>query len=439
MTDTSLAVTAPSADDIAAIRETGGRAVALQRAITDTVKQIQGLQWGTVKGSGLSPETQRAFAQFCVVTKANVLVHINVLGGLPYLNASYWTDRINRDPFFIDYVQQSLSRHVEAALRARAEEIRLGVKDMPDSEGKSKWLLEAMERESEAADIAITREKWGAPEWAEEVVETTIVRFVTAAPMEKIRSGEMSWEEAKPYIRHVTECNWAGGRHTQQTGSTFRPDPVGDAFPALTARTRSLKRTACSAFSAWGADYEAAITEAGDALRRDFEVIEGSEVVPEALGGPSAPPVAPTALIGGGKEPAAGDGSPAQPIPKADVLFTIPPVPEPEPESETVDSPAVSLLKSELAAAGVEGKDAIHLWVRTHRLPSQPDDWTEEDFHKALELLRSPLRQKAATGALVLGLNLEEFAAEKGIPNPTTVEDFNRLTVLIDAAAEDGK
>ena len=162
----STAVVAPEAptdNAIATIRKAGALVVAERKEIGLLQQQLAGLEWG----SKMSANGQYAVAAFARVTRANILTHSDILGGKPYLNSQYWADYINQHPRFHHYEQTDLSPAVEQALRDAGQE--------------------------DAADeMAIRRIKWSPRESATVVVETTIYRFINAAPMDKIQSGEIT-------------------------------------------------------------------------------------------------------------------------------------------------------------------------------------------------------------------------------------------------------
>lgn len=269
---TALAPIEPPTDDqIAQIRRRGAIAVAQRQEISKIEKQLAGLEWGTgtavVRGSDLSPMTRAVFAEFCAITRANPMYHVDVLGGRPYLNANYWSDRINAEPLFVRFEQRDLSPSVEQALRERAKAHRDVAEQLAasTSDEAARRRAKALDLEEEADDIALARAQWSAPAWATVVIQTTIYRFIDATPIDAIRRGEIT--DFERWIVPVPECNWAGGK------TTGKNDPVGNAEPAKTARTRSLRRAAVRAFSAWMQQYEQQIRRAEEALEAEWEEI----------------------------------------------------------------------------------------------------------------------------------------------------------------------
>lgn len=254
-------VDAPTDKEIERIREAGAKAVAHRREMSKVAKQIEGLEWG----KGYSPMTRATIAEFVQVTRANPVIHIDVLGGKIYLNAEFWADRIRTDPYFYDYEQYDISRSVEDAIRERAARMHERADTFAEgSDEHRKWKSRAYELEDEADDLNIRRARWSAPADVECVVETVIMRFINAAPLDEIRAGRISGETLEGYIVEVRECNWAGG---------LKQDPVGNTHPAKSARTRSLRRCANKAFSAWMQNYESQITKAEEYLEAEWEVV----------------------------------------------------------------------------------------------------------------------------------------------------------------------
>lgn len=206
-------------DQFSQIALQGKAMVDRDRAIRAVYKDMQALEWG----KALSPHTKAVLAGFCVDVGANLAYHVDNLGGKPYLNANYWSDRINGEPHYMGHEQVNISADPDA------------------------------------------RAEWGVPEWAQQAVVTTIRRLANIAPIEAIRAGRVT--DLAPYLYTVAECNWAGGRPSTDT----KKDPIGNAEPAKTARTRSLRRCAARAFEAIRIETDAMVKRAEETLRAEWE------------------------------------------------------------------------------------------------------------------------------------------------------------------------
>lgn len=314
---------APTDDEIQAIRSKGRAVAAYQEEVRTIRTTLEGLEWGSgssvVKGSEMSPKLRHVLAEFCFITRANPLMHVDILGGKPYLNSQYWEDRINSDPYFHHYEQREISPSTEKALRERAAKHRELAAKLQGEEA-AKRLAVALDLEEEADDVAMARSTWSAPEWPTSVVETTIVRFMNNTPIEKIRSGEIV--EFDRYLIRVAECNWAGNRpkvtKERRNGGgsySYDPDPIGNEEPAKTARTRSLRRAAKKAFPAWMTQYEEQIRKAEEVVEGEWEVIREDQRQERAALPASTGPQAATT---GSGEPSAANAEGAREMPVED-------------------------------------------------------------------------------------------------------------------------
>lgn len=360
---------APTEDEIERIRAKGKAVTAYQEEVRGIRKVIEGLEWGSgtsvVKGSEMSGTMRHVLAEFCRVTRANPLMHVDILGGRPYLNAQYWEDRINSDPSFHHYEQRDISPSVETALRERAARHR-EVAEQLQGEEQAKRLSIALDLEEEADDLALARAKWSAPKWASVVVETTIHRFMNNAPLEQIRSGEVV--DFERYLIQVAECNWAGNRPKAKSkkGYEYDPDPIGNEEPAKTARTRSLRRTAKKAFPAWMAEYENQIRKAEEVIEGEWEIIRDDQRAEQAaLPSGDQPQAART-----GGEPSAATEDEAEDLPTEDADAG-------DPEAELEEARARAREKFEIGcqAAGLEPIDAYDE-VLEGREPENLEDYT---------------------------------------------------------------
>jgi len=388
---------APTDSEIEAIKKQGSQMIAYKDTLRDIERMIDGKEWkagsSVVKGDSLSPATKHAFAVFCTITGANPITQVDILGGGPYLNAEYWKDKINIDPHHYNFVQRDISPSVEEGLRARAKELRdLAVEIKDANPAKAAELrANAIDKDDEANEIRELRIGYSVPEWAQVVVETTIRRFIKIAPLEKIQSGEITVIE--PYLIQVKGCNWAGGRPIQKgkrrDGSfyEYQPDPVGEAEPAKTAFTRSLRRTANMAYSAWANDFNAQIEKAEKAIAAEFEII--SE---ESDGAPA--PGEPQAIHTGNGEPEAATEEGAVDLPEAGGISGEQEEPETAPSHSSEEEPVgfdVNDARKKYFAMLREANLTADRknWQVENYLPESTTEWTEDDYETAFGLLEA--------------------------------------------------
>jgi hypothetical protein len=340
----AVALSPEAQREVDAIRTAGAGEVARRREVGKLFKMLEGLEWGSgssaVKGSHLSPATRQAFAEFCFAARANPMYHVDVLGGKPYLNANYWADRLNTSPHFMDYEQVDISRDPEA------------------------------------------RARWSAPEWALVVVETRIRKLANFAPIEMIRSGEIL--EFERYLVVTPECNWAGGR------KGGKPDPVGEAEAAKTARTRSLRRAAAKAFPVWMGEEDERIRKLEESIQTEFTVIKSEQMAERAAlpreGEPQAFRIGAGEPVAARVPEAVEEGGYARTVSRARPRREVQ-QPAPAPAAEPVDEEALY----EAAAAVEEGYarlgiDDVGAFLRDHLEGREPS--TLEDYEALLVVLR---------------------------------------------------
>lgn len=425
----------PTDDEIAGIRKAGLQMTEYRKELNSVAKRLEGMQWGTVSGASMSIHTRFAMAEFCHVTRANAQYHLDILGGKPYLNAKYWEDLCNQHDYFHHYEQRDLSTSVEQALRDRAKRHRDIAKDLTGEEA-AKRLGKALDFEEEADDLALARAIWSPPPGIQVVVQTTIYRFANQAPLDRIRSGEI--EDFERYLITVAECNWAGGK---------KSDPVGDSNPALTARTRSFRRAATKAFSAWMAQYEQQIQKAEEYLEAEYEVLVDDARKERA----SLPPASgPQAVGTGNGEPEATHPDEAKDLPvKGEIVqegrqeeptakkkaAAKKPEPKPEPPKDDFDRrDAAKRFFATFRDAG-HGKDDRKEWQAEHGFPDSTNEWTKADFERADGLLVGPVRErvKVAVGneKALKDLSLRVLGKEL----PQYLRDWNALDLTLKAQA----
>ena len=415
----TVVATVPTDDEIASIRRTGKRVSAYKKEVDLLAKTIAGLEWGSgtmaVRGSSLSPATQYAFAVFCRITRANPMYHVDVLGGRPYLNANYWADLINSQDHFHHYEQRDLSPSIEIALRNRAEQHRAVAKDL-EGEPKAARLGKALDLDEQADEIQFARDRWSPRATATCVVETTIFRFINAAPMEGIKSGKVL--EFERYLVTVSECNWAGGMERSMADSK-KFDPVGDANPSTTARSRSLRRAATKAFSAWMTPYEEQLRKAEDAVEAEWEVIQDDKAASHAeLPVPGGPQAVGTAT----GEPAAASPEGAKELPV----------------DEPFDANAARVrLFTTLRDAGIIEENRKK-WAADNQLPESTKEWGKEQYDRAEDFLVGPVRTKVEAAAAAFGENIADVSLKVLQKDaPQFLSDWNKLAAAYAERADE--
>ena len=442
----ALATSTPESQAVAQLKALGAAEVTHRREVGKIYKQIEGMTWGSgqsmVHGSQLSQGTKGALAEFCETTGANILTQVDILGGKPFLNANYWADNINQQELFHRYEQRDISPSMEQALRDRAAR----AKDMAqhlEGADKSKLLARSFLLEEEAEDMAIARAQWGPRETATDVVETTIWRFFNAAPIHKIRSGEIT--DFEKYLVPVSECNWAGGMG-QSMASAKKWDPIGDAHPATTARTRSLRRCAAKAFSTWMANHQGRVERAEKMIEADFEIIMADQ---EDRAASLPVPGGPQAVTFTNGEPEAMNPEEAEDLPiegvdvepvavepkkkKAKKAPAPAPAPAPPPaEPVPFDaSDARKALFATLRDAGVATEDR-KTWAVSKGLPESTSLWLKADYDKAMEFLIAPTREKVLSGCEALEMDLTDLCLEVlGQDAAKYLKDWNALAVRL--------
>lgn len=260
---TAVTTTAQEHPEVQALKAAGALAVERQRALNATTKQLAGMKFGEVSGGTLSPETRYAIAQLCQLTGANAGLHLYILGGRPYLNADYWAQVVARQPTLIEYEQIELSPQHSATLRKLAAEAEADASAETDESAIAELREEARAHRRAARGIDRARSHYGIPDNALAAYETVIRRYAEHAPLAAIRTGQV---DGGAFVQEVREANWVAAKGQ-------RRDPVGEARPHETARTRSLRRAARAAFSTTLAPMEDELRKLENAIEAEFEVI----------------------------------------------------------------------------------------------------------------------------------------------------------------------
>lgn len=280
---------AEAQQQIQSIRTAGAVAVAQQKALNDTTRQLAGMKWGDVSGQSLSVHTRYAIAQLCQLTGANPAIHLYILGGRPYLNGDYWAQVVADNAFSLGYDQRNISASNTAQLRKLAAEA--------DKDGEEE---EARALRREARELDRLRASYGIPENAVAAYETIIRRYAEHAPVAAIATGRV---DGTPFVIEYREANWAGGK---------KGDPVGDARPAETARSRSLRRAAVKAFATTLQPMEDQLRKLEEAIEAEFTVITDDQQEERAA---LPAPDGPQAVRIGAGEPEAARAVEAEPLP----------------------------------------------------------------------------------------------------------------------------
>lgn len=396
MTTTGTAVVLPEIPEnaIEQLRQRGAAEVAIRKEMTKIYKQIEGAEWG----AALSKNARAMIAELCQITKANPMLHINILGGKPDLNAKFWADLAANHPAHVRHEQRDLSPSVDALLRQQAQRHFDRARPLPDGAEKVERLARAFALEEQADAIERDRAGWSPRETATAVVETTVYRYTNQA-MALLAQGKVpaAWE-----IVAITECNWAGGFGVQQrpkkNGGAFAvSDPIGDADPGKTARTRSLRRTLEKAYSAWMGPYSAQLQKVEEYMEAEFTIVE------------DARPRGASLHIGAGQPERADehvDEQTGEVITQAAATQAELPTTEAA-AGDTFDyDDARKKLMATFTDAGLKGEPR-KAWMAEHGLPDSVTKFTPDDYRRAWRLMVDPVREQVTAMA---GDGLEDLA-----------------------------
>ena len=456
--------TTPSEDEIAQIRRAGQLRKERKKEIRETARALKGIQFGGIDGAHMSQETRWQVAKMCQVTGANPLTHIDILGDRIYHNADYWSDVLTTHPRYHRHEQREISESTETTLReqaakkeARSEEVleKADALDSDELRREAKQLYqEALDLRAEADDLELARSKYGVPEWATDAVETTIYKIAQSAPLEDIEAGEV---DVEPFLVTVSEANWAGGKGEYKdehhpNNKSFSRDPIGDASPAKTARTRSLRRAARRAFSEWMEPYQEQIERAEEAAAEDFEVLRA-----EAASRPGPDERQAIAAESGEPEATTEDGASELPVTNGDESDGTPsggeeePEPAPPqasatpPEGDGEDEPSTEeLIDRERRAyfanlrdgPGIEDDDERHAWQEEHDLPASTTDWSLEQWRRANSILTAEAKASYKQACNALGVDPDEYARDMLDRPAKMISDFEQLTAKLSAEAD---
>lgn len=418
MTDTSntsesTAVAVQDSPELKALKIEGREAVARTMELARIRKQIEGMEWGSgyslVKGADLSGSSQHAIAQLVKLTGCNIALHLYILGGRPYLNADYWRERVAGQRAFVRDEQRNLSlRHIDE-VRALASQAA--------SDGDNE---DATRLRRKARALSEARSHYSPPAWATEVYETIIYRYRENAPLDEIKAGTVDGE---PWIEEHRECNWAGNKPKgrKANGGEYDADPVGNAEPAKTARSRSYRRCAVGAFQATLAPIEAQLRKLEDAIEGEFEVISSDRRVEAA----SRPGERETQAVLSSGEPEARSAQGAQDLPTR----------EPAGKAWNAND-ARKRLFATLRDAGIE-ESGRKAWQAENDLPSSTSEWGEAEYDRAISILTEPVVEAVNEAAGMLGIeDVSAFALERLGHAPDTLKDWKEVLRAMNAMAD---
>lgn len=397
----------PADNELEAIRKRGASEVAHRKEIAKIFKQLDGTQWG----HNLSVPQRGLVAEFIKVTRANVLLHVDFLGNRPYLNSTYYSDLASNHPAHHHYEQRDLSLSVETAMRERAEKYyvdadKLDASKQPERAKQRRDAAWALEQQADT--ISIDRAKWSPRATATVVIETTVYRYTNAA-MTLIAEGKVPANSE--HLVTVVECNWAGGHGIVKIGSMDKKDPIGDANPGTTARTRSLRRTLVKAYSAWMGEYDKQIEKAEEFFEAEYTIVD------------SAPQNA-TLQVGTGAV-------------EAEVIeqqaTTQAGLPQQQPPVEDFDfKDATARIMATWKDAGIKDRKA---WSIENGFPASTKEWTPDQFRDAWKRLVEPVKEEVR--ALLGDGNLEDLSlAVLKKAKPEYLKDWNALRGALQAQAE---
>jgi hypothetical protein len=277
---------------------------------------------------------------------------------------------------------------------------------------------------------------------------------MAAAPIEAIRRGDVPMAEAEKWIIEVKECNWAGNRPPKKKsgGGEYNADPIGNAEPEKTARTRAVRRCATNAFAAYMDRFDEQIRKAENAIEAEWEI-----VVNEDNG--RALPAGPQAVSTGNGEPERGNATGARPLPvegepvngtdddgpdhevvqdeRAAAAQPATPAAAPSPPADTFDrADAIKRLFASLADHDdtLKKDPARKKWAKANNLAPSTKEWSKADFDRAQELLVGPYRDGVLRTCEATGQNLEDLSlAVLGRSAPDYLRHWKLLAQALEA------
>lgn len=395
----STAVAAPKkqSTEIGQLQMAGALEIQRRKSINEIYGQIESCEWGSgnsaVSGGALSKVARTSLAHFCRTLGAHPQMHVDLLGGKPYLKADYFYDTVQGNPHFVDFQQVDIASDDER------------------------------------------RQHYGVPEFATHAYETVIRKLVPFAPIEKIRSGEITnWQS---YVVEVREANSAGGMGRKMADAK-KFDPIGDAYPGLTARSRSFRRCASRAFSTWKAQYEELVEKQERIIEAEFEIIQHDNAEQHALiSGPQAVSTA-------AGEPEAAPAAGARPLPVEgeddegpDHEIVQEAVKEAQAQEDAFDAEdARKRFFATLNEVGIKGA-ARKKWAADNSFPESTKEWKQVDYDRAQEILVGPVRDEVLALCEAQGVDLAEVSRRVVQKDrPDFMKDWKAVLGSLQATAE---
>lgn len=355
------------------IRQQGAYALAERKALTDLYKMVQASEWGRA----LSEVTQAAMARFCLVAGIEIpSEEIDILGGRPYRNAKHWTKRMLQDESYLDHELINITN--DPAQRAEV----------------------------------------GAPDYALAVYKVKIRKLASFAPIEKIRSGEIT--NVEQYITTTYEANWAPSKDGKNEKGKHL-DPIGFADPHKTARTRALRRGAEKSFPSTIGEKERVVVRAERELYANWTEITSDRAataaqLPASTGG--------QAINTGHGEPSAASTSGAQPLPVDDRTDDEEEAPD-WTKDEREDHRGTYFESITAAGLGETRKQ----WQEENDLPDSYNTFTRAQYERALMLMSQPTEQALLNGVRLLDFDtLEDYCRARNLTGvPTRLKELKQL------------
>lgn len=410
-----IARNAPTKEAIEQIREGGALAVEKKKELNKLDRQLQGMEWGNVRGASFSPATRYALAELIYITRANPQLHIDVLGGKPYLNANYWTDLANSHDHFIGYESFNLDLEHVDVLRQQAKEVEQEIAQLQQVDGEDVTPLvtdlrrEAVQLSAQARQVERQRVRYGVPDFATAAYEVVVRRYRPNAPLDQIVSGKVDGER---FVQEIREANFAPNHQTK--------DPIGRDNPHTTARTRALRRAFVKAFSAWMEPLEEDIRRLENAIESEYTVIRSEQKADRA------------ALPSGDQAQAARSGG----EPSAAVEDEAEDLPTEDASGDFDETDARKAFFATLRDAGIKEEDR-KAWQVGQGLPASTKKWGADEYDRAMTILMAPVREKFEIGCQAIGAEPGAIATEVlDGRQPETYRDYQQLAVHVSRLAD---
>lgn len=388
---------AQAREELAKIQQAGLAAVERHKTLNAVARMLEGCKWGDISGQSLSPQTRYGIARICDAYRADPLLHIHILGGRVYLNADYWTGKLNALPELDHWLQNNITKRYSTELREIAKQTFQDAKEFEDEDMKDQ--ARRILGEARYADEA--RAYHGIPDDAEAAYETLVYLDGKAEP--------------------IREANHAPNHPTR--------DPVGKARPEVTAKTRSLRRAAVKACP----DLQTSeVKELQRLVSDEFEIVLEDKAADRAIAS------APTQAVAGNGEPEAAHPAEAQPLPvegEDDENGDEPDYETVEAEPEWDRTDAHKRLFATLKDAGITGDKERKAWAADLELPRSTKKWTRKHYETALTALYAPVRDDVLARIESSDeVTLEELSrAVLGMIEPDYLKHWMALQAALDA------